>query len=63
MTSRAEGCRTTHPDGCAWCDDARPSARIAALEHALREVLATAAEGGAPFVVAMARAKRVLDQT
>jgi len=37
------------------------AARIAALEHALREVLATAAEAGTPWVVAMARAQRVLD--
>lgn len=39
------------------------AARIVALEHALREVIATAPEGGTPWVVAMARARRVLDRT
>lgn len=39
----------------------RNDARIAALEHALREVISTAPEGGTPWVVAMARARKVLD--
>ena len=38
-------------------EDRRSDARIAALEHALREVLSTAPEGGARWVVAMARAR------
>lgn len=42
-------------------EDRRSDARIAALEHALREVLATAPEGGTPWVVAMARARKVLE--
>jgi len=42
-------------------EDLRSDARIAALEHALREVLATAPEGGTPWVVAMARARKVLE--
>ena len=42
-------------------EDRRSDARIAALEHALREVLSTAPEGGTPWVVAMARARKVLD--
>lgn len=35
--------------------------RIAKLEEMLRAVLDTAPEGGAPWVVAMARARKVLD--
>lgn len=43
-------------------EDRRSDARIRdALEHALREVLSTAPEGGARWVVAMARARKVLE--
>lgn len=62
MRDGVPDCRTTHHTGCA-CHEARRDARERELADALREALATAPEGGAPFVVAMARAKRVLDQT
>ena len=50
-----------------WCRAEPPAdtdprdARIAALTEALRKVLTLAPEGGAPWVVAMAQAQRLLD--
>ena len=54
-----EGMHASRDAVCAENDGLH--VRIAALEHALREVLSTAPEGGARWVVAMARARKVLE--
>lgn len=54
-----EGMHASRDAVCAENDGLH--VRIAALEHALRDVLDTAPEGGARWVVAMARARKVLE--